>query len=94
MFIALIGERLNAHDFVASAIENGATHYCSSPGLPSFRETAARNYQREFGVDIGPENVVVAPGAKVCEQFFCEAFLDPGDAVLVLEAMKMEMWLK
>src|ERR1700744_3494288 len=53
------------------AIENGATHYCSSPGLPSFREALARNYQREFGVPISAENVVVAPGAKVFEQFFC-----------------------
>src|SRR5438874_412270 len=65
------------------AIEDGATHYCASPGLPAFRETIARNYTREFGVAVGPENVVVAPGAKVFEQFFCEAFLDPGDAVLV-----------
>ncbi|MHB1424941.1 MAG: pyridoxal phosphate-dependent aminotransferase [Gemmataceae bacterium] len=65
------------------AIESGATHYCASPGLPEFRETIAHNYQREFGVRIGPENVVVGPGAKIFEQFFCEAFLDPGDAVLV-----------
>jgi aspartate aminotransferase len=65
------------------AIENGATHYCPSPGLADFRETIAQNYEREFGVRIGPENVVVGPGAKVFEQFFCEAFLEPGDAVLV-----------
>jgi aspartate aminotransferase len=65
------------------AIESGATHYCASPGLPDFRETIADNYQREFGIRIGPENVTVGPGAKVFEQFFCEAFLDPGDAVLV-----------
>jgi aspartate aminotransferase len=65
------------------AIESGATHYCSSPGLPSFREAIATNYQREFGVAVAAENVVVAPGAKVFEQFFCEAFLDPGDSVLV-----------
>jgi aspartate aminotransferase len=65
------------------AIQAGATHYCPSPGVPSFREAAARNYRREFGVEVGPENVVVAPGAKVFEQFFCEAFLEPGDAVLV-----------
>jgi aspartate aminotransferase len=65
------------------AIEGGATHYCASQGLPEFRETIARNYPREFGVRIGPENVIVGPGAKVFEQFFCEAFLDPGDAVLV-----------
>jgi aspartate aminotransferase len=65
------------------AIETGATHYCASPGLPVFRETIADNYQREFGVRIDPKNVVVGPGAKAFEQFFCEAFLDPGDAVLV-----------
>jgi aspartate aminotransferase len=65
------------------AVQDGATHYCPSPGLPSFREAVARNYGREFGLAIGPENVVVAPGAKVFEQFFCEAFLDPGDAALV-----------
>jgi aspartate aminotransferase len=64
-------------------IESGATHYCSSMGLPEFRETIARNYRREFGVAIGSENVVVGPGAKVFEQFFCEAIIDPGDAVLV-----------
>jgi len=31
------------------------------------------------------ENVVVAPGAKPFEQFFCELFLEPGDAVLVFQ---------
>src|SRR6266536_2479270 len=46
------------------AIEEGATHYCASPGMPSFREAVARNYRREYGVDIAPENVVVGPGAK------------------------------
>src|SRR5262247_2216226 len=65
------------------AIDDGATHYCASPGLPSFREAVARSYRREYGIDIGPENVVVGPGAKVFEQLFCEAFLDPDDAVLV-----------
>jgi aspartate aminotransferase len=65
------------------AIENGATHYCASPGLIEFRETIADHYRRAFGIRVGVENVVVAPGAKVFQQFFCEAFLDPGDAVLV-----------
>jgi aspartate aminotransferase len=72
-----------ALDAGKKAIDEGATHYCPSPGLPSFREAVARNYRREYGVDIGPENVVVGPGAKVFEQFFCEAFLDAGDACLL-----------
>src|SRR5205085_8378136 len=44
------------------AIHAGATHYCASSGLPEFRETIAANYGREFGVTIGPENVVVGSG--------------------------------
>jgi aspartate aminotransferase len=32
---------------------------------------------------LSADNVVVGPGAKVFEQFFCEAFLNPGDEVLV-----------
>jgi aspartate aminotransferase len=65
------------------AIHHGATHYCASLGIPEFRAAVAENYANEFGVTIGPENVVVGSGAKVFEQFFCEAFLDPGDAVLL-----------
>lgn len=65
------------------AIEDHATHYCPSLGLPSFREVLAANYGKEFGVPVTAENVVIGPGAKVFEQFFCEMVLDPGDAVLV-----------
>ena len=66
-----------------SAISDNQTHYCPSMGLTSFRETVAANYEKEFGVKITAENVVVGAGAKIFEQFFCEAFLDPGDACLV-----------
>ena len=65
------------------AIESQATHYCPSLGLPEFRAVIAENYRREFGVDVTAEHIVVGAGAKVFEQFFCEAVLDPGDAVLV-----------
>jgi aspartate aminotransferase len=65
------------------AIRDGATHYCASLGLPEFRETLAKNYRTEFGVDVTAANIVVGSGAKVFEQFFCECFLDAGDAVLL-----------
>jgi len=65
------------------AIQDCATHYCPSAGLPSFRDAIAANYRKEYGVDVTAANVVVGPGAKVFELFFCEAFLDPGDEVLV-----------
>ena len=52
------------------AINDKQTHYCPSLGLPSFRETVAAHFHKEYGIRIGPENVVVGPGAKIFEQFF------------------------
>jgi aspartate aminotransferase len=74
-----------AHALAAGveAIHGGQTHYCPSLGLMAFREAVAENYGNEYGIDITAENVVVGPGAKIFEQFFCEAFVNPGDAVLV-----------
>lgn len=65
------------------AIRDDQSHYCPSPGLPAFREAAANFVAREFGIPAQAENIVVAPGAKVFEQYFCEAFVNPGDGVLV-----------
>src|SRR5262245_12930631 len=68
-----------------AAIDAGLTRYCPSLGLPEFRETIARTVKTEFGIPATMENVVVGPGAKVFETYFCEAFLEPGDAVLVFQ---------
>ena len=65
------------------AIRENQSHYCPSPGLPAMRESAARFVGREFGINVGPENVVIGPGAKIFQQYFCETFLNPGDGVLV-----------
>src|SRR5579871_5362320 len=61
----------NARAAGLAAIEAGDTHYCASPGVPKLREAVARNYQKEYGVAVGPENVVIGPGAKIFEQLFC-----------------------
>jgi aspartate aminotransferase len=67
------------------ALDAGQTRYAPSLGLPEFRQTIASTVKAEFGIPAVAENVVVAPGAKPFEQFFCELFLEPGDAVLVFQ---------
>ena len=69
----------------SQAIEDGAdallplARACPRSARPSPRTT-----RREFGVaDHGRRTSSSAPGPRSFEQFFCEAFLDPGDAVLV-----------
>jgi len=65
------------------AIANDHTHYCPSMGLPDFRAAVADHMNAEYGLDLTERNIVVGPGAKIFEQFFCEAVLNPGDEVLL-----------
>jgi aspartate aminotransferase len=65
------------------AIKSNQSHYCPSPGIPEFRAAAAEFLREEFAIPAEPSNIVAGAGAKVFQQFFCEAFLNPGDGVLV-----------
>ncbi|MGD8289577.1 MAG: aminotransferase class I/II-fold pyridoxal phosphate-dependent enzyme [Gemmatimonadota bacterium] len=65
------------------ALNEGHTHYAPSPGIPELRSAAARYVNEEYGLDVTADHVVVGPGAKNFEQLFCEAFVNPGDGVLV-----------
>ncbi|MBP89384.1 MAG: aminotransferase [Planctomycetaceae bacterium] len=66
-----------------NALRSGQTHYGPSLGIPDFRAAAAQYVNEEYGLSVAAENVVAGPGAKNFEQLFCEAFLNPGDGVLV-----------
>jgi aspartate aminotransferase len=68
---------------VKRALDAGATRYGPSLGLPEFREVIAETVQREIQIPATGENVVVGIGAKIFQTFFCEAFLEPGDEVLI-----------
>lgn len=67
----------------AAAIAAGQTRYAPSAGLPIFRKAAAEYVNNEYGFDVGPENIVVGPGAKNFQQLCLELFVDPDDGVLV-----------
>lgn len=65
------------------AIEEDRCHYGPAIGLPEFREAASKYVNREYGLETTADNIVAGHGGKPFEQFFCEAFLNPGDGVLV-----------
>ncbi len=65
------------------AIRADQTHYCPSAGLPELRRAASEFVNHEYGLKTSAANIVIGPGAKIFEVFFCETFLDPGDGVLV-----------
>jgi aspartate aminotransferase len=65
------------------AIRDGHSRYGPSLGIAEFRQASADYVNREYGLSVSAEHVVAGPGAKNFEQLFCEAFLNPGDGVLV-----------
>lgn len=65
------------------AIRAGQTSYCPSAGIPELRQAAAEFVNREYGLSVSEENIVVGPGAKTFELLFCELFVEAGDGVLV-----------
>lgn len=58
-------------------------HYVSSLGINELRQEAANYVNREHGVAVSADNILVGNGAKVFQQLFCELFLNPRDGVLV-----------
>lgn len=65
------------------AIRDGHSRYGPSLGIVEFRTAAADYVNHEYGLSATADNIVAGPGAKNFEQLFCEAFLNPGDGVLV-----------
>jgi aspartate/methionine/tyrosine aminotransferase len=65
------------------AIQNGATQYTESLGLPQLREAIAAHYQDAYGLAIDPRRIVVTAGASAGLLLACAALVSEGDQVLM-----------
>ena len=65
------------------ALEEGHSHYAPALGIPALRETIARYVGEWKGIQAGPGNVVVTPGAKPILYYTFMAFVCPGDEVII-----------
>jgi aspartate aminotransferase len=63
-------------------IEAGNSHYVDPQGILPLREAVARHVTRTRGVEVGPDRVVVTPGAKPPIGYTIQAYVDPGDEVI------------
>ena len=67
------------------AMLRGETHYAPPLGIPAFRAEIAK-YVMEFkGVPAEAKNVVVTPGAKPILYYTFQAFVKPGDEVVITD---------
>jgi aspartate aminotransferase len=72
----------NIIDAAIKALNEGFTHYGPSAGLPTARKTFAEFITKDRGVEVGPENIVITPGAKPILFFSILALCEKGDEVI------------
>ncbi len=73
----------NIIDAARQALLDGYTHYTPAAGIPELREVLAAEVAKTRGIEVGPENVVVTPGAKPIMFFSMLALVEPGDEVIM-----------
>ncbi|MCQ4334666.1 pyridoxal phosphate-dependent aminotransferase [Natronomonas sp. F2-12] len=71
-----------------TAIESlraGNTDYTAARGKPKLRRAIAAHYDREYGVELDPDRVVVTPGTSPGLFLALAALVDPGEEVVLTD---------
>jgi aspartate aminotransferase len=66
-----------------AAMEAGHTHYTASGGIAELRQAVCRLYQRDYGLQFAPNQVVISNGAKHAIHNVLTALCGPGDEVII-----------
>ncbi|MEM3442478.1 MAG: aminotransferase class I/II-fold pyridoxal phosphate-dependent enzyme, partial [Candidatus Bathyarchaeia archaeon] len=72
----------NIKDAAVKALYSGYTHYVPAAGIPELREAIADYISKTRKIDVDPEEVVVAPGAKPIIFHSILACVDKGEEVV------------
>jgi aminotransferase len=70
-------------DAAKAALDANHHHYTGPTGIPALREAIAANLGARYGLDYGPEEVVVTAGAQEAIMLTMLGLCSPGDEVLI-----------
>lgn len=65
------------------AMDAGHTHYTPASGIPDLKKAICAAYQRDYGLDYEPTQVVVSNGAKHSIHNVLTSLCGPGDEVII-----------
>ena len=68
---------------ILAEVGDTPTVYPDSQGYPPLRDYIADFLRRERGMDVTPDNILLAEGSGQAIHFVAESLLDPGDVVVV-----------
>ncbi|WP_276252906.1 pyridoxal phosphate-dependent aminotransferase [Halomontanus rarus] len=74
----------NISQAAKDAMDAGHTGYASAKGVPELREAVAEKLRAD-GLEHGPENVIVTPGAKQALYEIVQSLIQEGDEVALLD---------
>jgi len=66
-----------------AALKAGKTKYAATPGIEELRQAIAEKYVADYGLKVGPGQVVVSPGGKFSCYLAILALCSPGDEVII-----------
>ncbi|MCU0897347.1 MAG: pyridoxal phosphate-dependent aminotransferase [Burkholderiales bacterium] len=70
-------------DAAVAAIRSEPMGYTAALGIDPLRQAISRFYRDRYGVDVGPERIMVTAGASGAFVIAMGALVDPGDEVLM-----------
>ena len=65
------------------AVNEGHTHYTHSLGDPELRMAICRNYKKNYGVDVDPDQVIVTSGSSPAILLVLTALIERGEEVIL-----------
>jgi len=65
------------------ALREGKTHYTHSLGLLELREAICEQYQKKYGVNIAPDQIIVTSGTSPAMLLIFGSLLEAGDEVII-----------
>ncbi len=73
----------NIKQAAIQALQNGATKYTPSAGLPELRQAISEKLKRDNGLDYTPDQICVCSGAKPAVYSALRAVISEGDEVII-----------
>lgn len=70
-------------DAVQQAFNEGRTHYTHSLGDPDLRKLIARNYQKNYGVSVSPDQIIVTSGSSPAILLTLGVLCEAGDEIIL-----------
>lgn len=66
-----------------AAMESGKTHYTPSGGIPELKAAICQAYERDYGIQFQPNQIIVSNGAKHAIHNVIASLCGPGDEVII-----------